>query len=67
MAELVTVEKAARALHLNKYFMYREAAAGKLPHYRQGRAIRFDVDELRGWMREQAMGQVETKDEVKNG
>lgn len=52
--ELVSADEAAKATGLSKYFIYRLAAAGKVPAYKAGRAVRFDILELRAWMREQA-------------
>jgi excisionase family DNA binding protein len=50
---LVKAEIAAQAMGLSKYFLYRLAAKGEIPSYRAGKAIRFDIDELRAWMRTQ--------------
>ena len=52
--DLVNAELAARATGLNKFFIYKLAAAGKLPSYRAGRALRFSIPELRDWMRHEA-------------
>lgn len=54
MAELSDVDSTARAVHLSKYFIYRLAQRGEIPCYRTGRALRFDVDEVRAWMRSKA-------------
>jgi excisionase family DNA binding protein len=52
--ELVKAELAARATGLNKHFLYKLAAAGKVPCYRAGRALRFSIPELLDWMRRDA-------------
>ena len=52
--DLVIAEEAAKAIGLNKYFVYRLAGSGQIPCYRAGRAIRFSIAELRDWMRGQA-------------
>ena len=52
--ELVRVELAAKATGLNRYYLYRLAASGKVPHYRAGKALRFSVPELLAWMKAQA-------------
>lgn len=52
--ELVKVELAARALGLNKHFLYKLAATGRVPCYRAGRALRFSIPELLEWMRSEA-------------
>ena len=52
--ELVKVEDAAHSIGLNKHFLYKLAAAGKIPCYRAGRALRFSIPELLEWMRRDA-------------
>jgi excisionase family DNA binding protein len=54
MADLVDVDSIARAVNLNKFTIYRLAQQHKVPCYRAGRALRFDVEEVRDWMRGQA-------------
>ena len=49
--ELVNVKEAARLTGLTKFFLYRYAAAGKIPHFRAGKALRFSMTELLDWMR----------------
>ncbi len=51
--ELVKADLAAKAMGLNKYFLYRLAAENKIPAYRIGKAVRFSVPELLAWMRTQ--------------
>ncbi len=53
MAKLETTEVAAKEVHLSKWFLYRHAQRIPAAH-RAGRAIRWDVDALKLWMREQA-------------
>jgi excisionase family DNA binding protein len=55
MSNLVSIDEAASAIGLSKSKLYKSAKAGKAPHYRCGRAVRFDVEELRQWMRQQAL------------
>ncbi len=52
--ELVKAGKAAKALGLNAYFIYKLASRGQIPCYRAGRALRFSIPELREWMKSQA-------------
>jgi len=54
MPDLVNIECASRSVGLNKYTLYKLAGEGKAPCYRAGKAIRFDVEELRAWMKKQA-------------
>ena len=52
--QLEKVDAAAKATGLNRFTLYKLAKRGILPHYKAGRAIRFDVEEVKNWMREQA-------------
>ena len=56
MAEtnLVNADPAAKAVGLDKYYLYRLAAEGQIPHYRSGRAVRFSIPELLEWMKKNA-------------
>lgn len=54
MGQLVEAKEAARATGLNLYTIYKMASKGFMPVYRAGRALRFDVDEVRAWMKQQA-------------
>ena len=54
MSDLMKIDAAARAVGLNRHTLYKAVAKGLLQPYRCGRALRFDLDELRSWMREQA-------------
>jgi len=51
---LVKASTAAQAVGLNKFFLYRLAAEHKIPSYRAGKAVRFNVSEILAWMRTQA-------------
>ncbi len=41
-------------LKLSTGFLYQAVRQGKIPFYRAGRAIRFNTEEIKTWMREQA-------------
>ncbi|NGZ98429.1 MAG: hypothetical protein CV089_20270 [Nitrospira sp. WS110] len=51
MTPLVGVDEAAEAVGLSKFSLYRLVQQKRVPHYRQGRAVRFDVSELRAVMK----------------
>jgi len=51
---LVKVDEAAKALGISRFTLYKAAKAGDVPSYRQGKAIRFSIAELRGAMRQAA-------------
>ncbi len=52
--QLVMADLAAKATGLDKYYIYRLAATGQIPHFRSGRAVRFSIPELLEWMRDNA-------------
>ena len=54
MTNLMKAEETAKAVGLSRSKFYRAAKANKIPHYRCDGAIRFDVEEVREWMKEQA-------------
>jgi len=53
--ELQKAKPAAKAIGCSASALYRKAKRGEAPCYRFGKALRFDVTELRLWMREQAL------------
>ncbi|MDR4495057.1 MAG: hypothetical protein R3B74_11660 [Nitrospirales bacterium] len=53
MSHLESTEVAAKAVGLSKWFLYRNWP--NIPAaYRAGKALRWDVEALKTWMREQA-------------
>ena len=54
MAKLEKTETAADAVGLSKHYLYRNADHIPAAH-RAGRALRWDVEALKAWMRQQAM------------
>jgi excisionase family DNA binding protein len=56
MTELVKVQQAAQAVGIKPSTLYRaiKRSEERAPFYRLGRAVRFDIEELRQWMRDQA-------------
>lgn len=57
---LVKVDEAAKALGISRFTLYKAAKAGNVPSYRQGKAIRFSIGELREAMRQAARHTDET-------
>jgi excisionase family DNA binding protein len=53
---LVAAAVAAELLDLPKSWVLAEARAGRIPHVRLGRYVRFEPDELRSWWREKRHG-----------
>jgi excisionase family DNA binding protein len=55
-AHLLTAAQVAEAWSVSEWWVAAEARAGRLPHYRLGRAVRFDLGELEAWLAEQHRG-----------
>lgn len=53
---LIDAERAARLLGVPKTWVLAEARAGRIPHVRLGRYVRFEPPELRRWWRERRHG-----------
>jgi excisionase family DNA binding protein len=49
MTQLITADGAAERLGVKASWVLREARAGRIPHIRMGRYVRFDPDELAAW------------------
>jgi len=49
---LVRVDEAAKAVGLSKFTLYKAAKAGEVPFYKQGKALRFSIAEVREAMRQ---------------
>lgn len=51
--EVLTVEGAAKLLHVSRAFVYQEAKAGRLPAFKIGRNVRFTRATLIAWLEKQ--------------
>ena len=51
---LVKVADAAKAVGLSKFTLYKAAKLGHVPFYKQGKALRFSIAEVREAMRRAA-------------
>jgi excisionase family DNA binding protein len=49
---LVAADEAAKLLGVPPRWMMEQARAGKVPHHKLGRYVRFDLDELIAWLDE---------------
>jgi excisionase family DNA binding protein len=63
MGQLVEAKEAAKATGLNLYTIYKMVSKGGMPVYRAGRAFRFDIDEFRVWMKQQAAQEIVNRQE----
>jgi excisionase family DNA binding protein len=54
--ELLDAEEAGKLLNVPKSWVLAEARAGRIPHVRLGRYVRFEPDALRAWWRGRRRG-----------
>jgi excisionase family DNA binding protein len=50
LPRLMTVEEAAEFLGVGRNTLYLAAREGRIPSFKVGALIRFDLDELRAWL-----------------
>lgn len=48
---LVQAKDLAHAVALSRFTLYKLAKSNEIPHYRCGKAIRFDINEVKTWMK----------------
>jgi excisionase family DNA binding protein len=53
---LLDAEAAAALLDVPKSWVMAEARAGRIPHVKLGKYVRFEADELEAWWRSRASG-----------
>jgi excisionase family DNA binding protein len=53
---LLNAVEAAEFLGIGRNTLYIWVRAGRVPHFKIGTAVRFDVDELRRWLEENRRG-----------
>src|SRR5271165_1673670 len=53
---LLDAKAAGRLLGVPHTWLLAQARAGRIPHHRLGHYVRFDVDDLRAWLRETRSG-----------
>ena len=59
--ETLNIDEAVLLTGYNKGYIYKLTHDKKIPHYKCGRELRFDRDELNAWMR---ANKVKTQDEI---
>jgi excisionase family DNA binding protein len=47
---LLTVQDLARRLGMSRRWIHERTRLRQIPHYRLGRALRFDLEEVRAWL-----------------
>ena len=54
VTNLAKAKDTAHAVGLSKFTLYKLAKKNEIPFYRCGQAIRFDVNEVKAWMKKEA-------------
>ena len=57
---LIDAKAASVLLGVPYTWLLAQARAGKIPHHRLGHYVRFDPDDLRAWLREERIGELES-------
>ena len=52
-SKLITVNELASQLCISRSWIYQQVERNKIPHYRIGRAVRFDLSVIQDWLAEQ--------------
>lgn len=52
------LKDAAKALGVSKHFLYTEARAGRIPHFRAGNRYIFDVEQVNEFLKQKALENV---------
>ena len=58
MSRRVGIKEAAEELGVSRHFLYTEARAGRIPHFRSGNRYIFDVDQVDDFLRKKALENV---------
>jgi len=59
------LKDAAKALGVSKHFLYTEARAGRIPHFKAGNRYIFDVEQVDEFLKKKALENVRTDDNEK--
>jgi len=58
MARRMLLKEAAEELGVTKHFLYTEARAGRIPHFRAGNRYIFDVEQVDEYLKKKALENV---------
>ncbi len=59
------LKDAAEALGVSKHFLYAEARAGRIPHFRAGNRYIFDVEQVDEFLKQKALESVRDEQDKK--
>lgn len=57
------LKDAANALGISKHFLYTEARAGRIPHFKAGNRYIFDVEQVDEFLKKKALDNVRQENE----
>jgi excisionase family DNA binding protein len=57
---LIDAKAASQLLGVPYTWLLAQARAGSIPHHRLGHYVRFDPDDLKAWLREERIGELES-------
>lgn len=63
MSKRMLLKEAAEQLGVTKHFLYTEARAGRIPHFRAGNRYIFDVDQVDEFLKKKALESVREEKE----
>lgn len=58
MAKRMLLKDAAEALGVSRHFLYTEARAGRIPHFRAGNRYIFDIEQVDEFLKRKALENV---------
>ncbi len=56
MPEFLSIEEVCRLLHAPKQSIYKWTSAHEIPHYKIGKRLLFDRDEILAWIESRKVG-----------
>jgi len=65
LASLLTVTQIARILAISKSLIYKWVEEQVIPHYRFGKAIRFDLSEIKEWRKTKSINPIPASDSTR--
>ena len=65
MTRRMLLKEAAKELGVSRHFLYTEARAGRIPHFRTGNRYIFDIEQVDEFLKKKALENVRTDDNEK--
>jgi excisionase family DNA binding protein len=51
LSNLLTVEELSKVLKVKRSWIYEKVRQGRIPHYKLGKYLRFDLFEIKKWLK----------------